>query len=1084
MIYLKSLELTNFKSFIGNNKIPFSQNFTVITGPNGSGKSNILDAIRWVLGEQRVKTLRAEKTDEVIFGGNKFYSQANYAKVELCLNIFGEDYFITRKIYRDEDSEYYINGKMVRLKDIQLFLNNFGLGRYGFAFLGQGEIEDLILKENGRIRELIENIAGISGYHEKVKELMLKLEVIESKWNELEEKRRDLFTVVEGLRKEVRIAERYDVLKSKLEDVRTTLAFISLKKLRENIDRYLEEEEKIEKRILELNELINVNSVKREELSDEYRKIEKDLLKLREILENIDKKVYEVTLKENVYREKERLIGDSLRKIEKEKILLKEKILDLETKEKEIVELLKNFDYDDFSKIEAELKEKENRLQELILNKGKLEDKIRAFEPILKEQTSIEDIKIKRESLEGFITKYRRKIEILQKVKEEIEVKLTEENRILRRKKDVYENNKLEILKLNNILAELKEATFENLPRGVRELLLHKKDRVHDIVKNIINVPKEYLVAIYNLLGNTIYDIVVDNEDVAKELIGYLKDKKLGWATFRPLTLCRDERIKEIPKDILENAVRAIDVVSYDLKYDKLVKNVLGNVLIFTDFQTASMHKNLLWDGWRIVTLQGEVFHPSGTISGGVRFGVEATLNTERAIFETEEKIKDYSEANVFLKRDIEDLENSINKNRKLRQKLENLITKIESKINEKEKEIREIESKLRLYEDYLKEGKNILEEFERLSNEVERTKLEFENLRKSYDDKRFKKIETEKDLVVVKKDLKELNGRLFNLEEEEKRFKEELKLLEKALEDFKVEYENIRREKEIFMDENKKVLEEGERIKNEIKKLEREWQKLREEFVVLEERKKDIKERIKDLEFEYQRNYREGLEIKMDLPEEDLKRLEIEILQEMESLGPINFLAKAKLEEEEAKYNSLVFQIEDIEGSINSLKKIIKDTREEAERRFLKAFEEFKIKAKNNWKLFFPNAELDLLVESEEDILDSDISLRIYSQKKNWRNLLMLSGGEKSIVGIVLLLSAVELASVNFCFWDEIDAALDNQNAQILGKKIKELSERNQFILISHNPVLMQYADVIYGVTLNEKGSSQVLSWKVKEEV
>ncbi|MGC9001645.1 MAG: ATP-binding protein [Dictyoglomus sp.] len=1082
MIYLKSLELTNFKSFIGNNKIPFSQKFTVITGPNGSGKSNILDAIRWVLGEQRIKALRAEKTDEIIFGGNRFYSKANYAKVELCLNIFNEDYFISRKLYRDEDSEYYLNGKGIRLKDVQFFLNNFGLGKYSFVFLGQGEIDELILKENGRIRELIENIAGISGYHEKVKELLLKLEVIESKWQELEEKRKELLGVIEELRAEVRIAERYNELKNKLEDVRKTLAFINLRKIKENIEKYLIEKEKAEKRLLELNELISENLAKRENLNKGYEKLVEKVSSLEEVLKSIDQRIYDLSLRENIYVEKKKILVENLKNIEKEKILLKDKILELKKREEEIGNLFQDFNHDEFSKIEIELKKKEDYLQDLIVKKGKIEDKVKSFE-VLKDQPDIEELKFVKEKLENFIVKYRKKLETLERYREEIESKLLEESKILKKKENTYEKNRIEILKLNNILAELKEATLENLPRGVRELLVYKKDKIHDILKNLINIPKEYMVALYNFLGNTIYDIVVDDENTARELIGYLKERKLGWATFRPLTLCRDERIREIPQEI-SNVVRAIDVIEYDPKYDRLIKNVLGNVLIFTDFQTASNYKNLLWEGWRIVTVQGEVFHPSGTISGGVRFGVEVALNTERAILDAEEKIRDYTEANNFLKRDIEELGISIEKNRKLKQKLESLMLRIENKINEKEKALVELEKKINLYEDYLKEGRIVLREFDSLLKEIEKEKLEVENLRKSYDEKRIRKIEVEKDLTLVKENLNGLKERLEDLEEEEKRVRDELILLEKALDECKDEYEKINSEKENFVIENKKFLEEGERIKNEIKRLEREWQKLREELVILEERKRDLQERIKELEMEYDKNYKDGLDVKINLSEEELKKLESEIIQEMESLGPINFLAETKLKEEESKYKSLLFQIEDIEGSINSLKKIIKDTREEAERRFLNAFSSFRDRAKNNWKLFFPNAEFDLLIENEKEVLDSEVKLKISSQKKNWKSLLMLSGGEKSIVGIVLLLSAVELAPVNFCFWDEIDAALDNQNAQILGKKIKELSDRNQFILISHNPVLMQHADIIYGVTLNEKGASQVLSWKVKEEV
>ncbi|MFN3698779.1 MAG: chromosome segregation protein SMC, partial [Dictyoglomus sp.] len=519
-------------------------------------------------------------------------------------------------------------------------------------------------------------------------------------------------------------------------------------------------------------------------------------------------------------------------------------------------------------------------------------------------------------------------------------------------------------------------------------------------------------------------------------------------------------------------------------KYERLIKNVLNNVLIFKDYQTALRYKNLLFDGWRIVTLQGEVFLPNGTVSGGFRFGVEATLNTEKAIIETEERINDLLESNKFLEKDIEKLKIEIEKNKNIAQKIDGVISKIKTKIVDKEKEISMLQDRVTLYREYEKEGKVLLNRYEELLKEIEREEKEIDAFRKDYESKRIKKIELEKDLNSLNKDLENLKYRLEEIEKEKDRIIKENEMLTQMFQKCVEEYKEKEANKEVLLIENKDLLEKSEKIRKEIKKLEKEWQKLREEEIILEQREKELTNRIKEVQASLEENFEENLVLKIDLSEEELKRLEIEIVKELESLGPVNFLAKAKLEEEEKKYNFLVSQIEDVSESIKSLKKVIRDTKEEAERRFIDTFREFKIKANYNWKLFFPNAELDLFLENEENILASNIKLRISSQKKNWKNMLMLSGGEKSLVGISLLLSAVELASVDFCFWDEIDAALDNQNAQILGKKIKELSRKKQLILISHNPVLMQYADIIYGVTLNDKGSSQVLSWKMTEEV
>lgn len=1084
MVYLKSIELTNFKSFVGNVKIPFSKNFTVITGPNGSGKSNILDAIRWVLGEQKTKILRAEKSEEVIFGGNKFYSPSSFAKVELCIDVADIEYFITRKIYREEDSEYYINNKSARLKDVQLFLGNLGLGKFSFVFIGQGEIEELILKEDGRIRELIENIAGISGYHERVKDISLKLEVIQSKWQELEEKRKELLQVLEGLRSEVKVADRYEELEKKLKEVQESIRFLNWKKLKDSLDRYLKEKEDIEKRLLEIKTQVIPNQSLKLEVQANYEKIEQEIDRIKSLTEEIDSEIFKLKLNEGILIEKKKMLSDKLDSLIKEKNFLKDRISDVEVKRESILKVIRDYDWENFINKEDELRNKEKRLRDLIIEKTKIEDKLKVFDSILRENLNGERLEQELTKKSKYVEKYSQKLSILNGYKERIDIELIDKSKILRKKEDVYEHNKVEIMKLNNILGELKEGIVESYPRGTREIINNKKNKIHNILKNLIEIPLEYMEALYNLLGNSIYDVVVDDENVAKELINYLKDKKLGWVTFRPLNFCRDEKIKDLPDEIKGLAIRAIDVVKYDPKYERLVRNVLGNVIIFDDYLTASRYKDLIFEGWRIVTLKGEVFHPSGTISGGVRFGVEATLNTERAIIETETKIRDLIEANRFLSQDIEELRIELEKYRTLKRKIENLIIKMKNKISEKEKEISVLQDKIRLYKEYEKEGLVLVNKHKELVEKIEEEEKEINELRKDYEEKKIKKIELEKDLYSLNESLENLKARLSILENEEDKINEEIKVVSHSLERCIEEYKNKEKEKDVLIKENRELLEKGEKLKQEIKKLEREWQKLREEEIILDQRKKDLISRIEEVQIELHENFEENLNLKIDLSEEELKKLENEIKKEMDSLGPINFLAKSKLAEEEAKYNTLVLQMEDISGSINSLKKIIRDTKEEAERKFMNTFGGFKTKANNNWKLFFPNAELDLILENEEDILNSEIKLRIYSQKKNWRNLLMLSGGEKSLVGISLLLSAVELASVNFCFWDEIDAALDNRNAQVLGKKIKDLSEKNQFIIISHNPILIQYADIIYGVTLNEKGSSQVLSWKIKEEV
>jgi chromosome segregation protein len=1084
MIYLKRLELHNFKSFIGTTKIPFSKNFTVITGPNGSGKSNIIDAIKWVLGEQRVKTLRAEKLDEVIFGGNKFHPPSNFAEVDLCLQLDDDEIEISRKLYRGEESNYYINNKLVRLKDIQMFFLNLGLGRYSFAILGQGEIDDLIVKEDGRVREIIESIAGISGYHEKVKDILLKLEVIENEWGRLEEKRKEMEANLNILKEEARVAQRYEEINKKIAEVQESLKYYLWQKALKNLEKYKKEFENIDLRLKELENVIGSTLLNKEELQREKEHIDKILKDKKGYLENLDNEIQKLSIEKSRNEEKRNLLIERLKSISEEKVDLEKELYIVGTQKNDVEKKLESINSENYGEIFDVLKDKETALQEKIIEKSRLEQRIREFSEFSFSHENIEILDSRINKINMVIRNWEKRLVRLKNFKESLEKDYIEKNKIFRKKEEIFEKNIVEINKLKNLIGELKESLIENYPRGVREIIQYKKEKIHDIFKNIIEIPFEYLEALYNLLGNTIYDIIVDNEKTAKELISFLKEKRAGWATFRPLTLNKYDKVKDLPEKLKNVAVRAIDIVKYDSQYDSLVKNILGNVIIFNNYDSAVENKDVLNDGWRIVTLQGEVFLPSGTISGGIRFNIEATLLSEKSIAENEEKVKDLIESNEFLKKDLEILRNEIDKMKEIRIKLEPIIIRLENLIRKKSEEREKLLERRKKLEVYEREGRFLEDRLRAIIDEINSLQEDIKICRDKYENYRIQKIALEKELNLLQERYSYLEKRVKNMDQEKMKIDNDLSNLGTNINYLENRIKELLQEKRKVLEENNEFFERQNLLMAHIKELEKRWQEYREEEIILLERKKDLLNRIRELEVDIENNYHGNLELKIGLPEEKLKILEKDLVKELEELGPVNFLAKTKLEEEEKKYKELIMQIDDVYGSVSSLKKIIRETKEEAERKFISCFLQFKDLVNKNWQLFFPNSSLEIFLDNENDPLSSDIKLRISSQKKNWRNIIMLSGGEKSLVGISILLSAVELAHVNFCFWDEIDSALDNQNAMVLGRKIKELSKENQFILISHNPVLMQYADIIYGVTLNDKGSSQVLSWKLEEEV
>lgn len=1089
-MYLKELEINHFKSFSGSQRIPFNNNFIVITGPNGSGKSNILDAIRWVLGEQRSKLLRAEKSEEVIFGGNKLLLPSKYTQVSITLSFPQEkdifqEVIIARRLERNGESEYSLNDRPIRLKDLQLLLSSYGLGKHNFIFIGQGELENLILNNGERLREFIEDVSGIAGYQDKVKETQIRLEIISAKWKELEEKRLTFLENLEILRKEAEIADYYLNLSKELEEIRESLIFYQWQKFKKNFENYENEMLEKEKNL--------------EELRRNFSEVDSKLLSLRNKKEDINSKIKGVYKNWEEYK---KLLSECQMQIE----IISQRIIDfndrkgriekeIEENEKELKsvkeeldglnETLKDEGETETISLEKELKEKERELREKQILKVKNEQRLNSFGEFISfnRDTLISKLEILENSIKR-VDKSSENLKNRKRVFEEYSINLLKEIKekesLIRLKERYLEEINFEFQKERRLLRDLEEIQLDNYPKGVREILTLKDNEVIGIVADVIEVEKEYLISIYNVLGNSLFDIIVKDEYSAERLIRYLRERNLGWATFRPLSFYKDYKERKVK---INNVLWALDVISFLPQYKELVYNLLGNVLIFKDFESALRGRYLLKEGWRLVTLKGEVFLGNGTISGGVRTNIQTTLNITRTKQEKEEKINELSKSIALLESDLINLRNLRKNLLEKKEKIDSILKKIDKKSGELSNKIKDLSIQKEKISLFLKEGEEILRVNEKLDLEIGNIERELELKKKKYEEMRGEYIFLKKKRNfleerrgVLEKKIDELKLVKEGLEKELERLISNLKNLESKKISIAKEEEELRgkvKEKE----EEIKELEDTEEI------LRKEWQNLREKIIVEETTLQQLKRRKKELEKEFKEKFEKEPSLKVELSESKLKMKEKEILKEIESLGPINFVAKEKLPIEEKRYKELSEQVEDIYGSISSLKKIIKDTKREAEIKFLSCYERLREVSNKNWKLFFPHGELDLVLSNPEEPLNSEVSIKITSNKKNYKSILMLSGGEKSITALSLLLAGLEIAPINFCFWDEVDSALDNHNAEILGRKIKELSKDIQFILISHNPILMEFSEILYGVTLNDKGSSQLLSYKLERE-
>ncbi|MCS7202411.1 MAG: chromosome segregation protein SMC [Dictyoglomus sp.] len=1085
-MYLKALEIQNFKSFSEKQKIPFNSNFIVITGPNGSGKSNILDAVRWVLGEQRIKLLRAEKSEEVIFGGNKFLSPSKYTQISIVFSIpYGENFYqevvISRRLERDGESEYFLNDKPLRLKDLQLFLSNYGLGRHNFVFIGQGELESFVLNRDD-LKKYIEDVAGIAGYQEKVKETQLKLEILEAKWRELEDRRLTILENLNVLRKEAENAERYLSLSEELENIKESLNFYHWQRIKKSFEDYNKEISIKEKKLEELKNNFSFINDELSKVEDRIRNMEKEIEENKKVYERIKSALMEVKIKFEIVSQKIININDERQRIQKEIKEIEKELKDIEME----LKILKNDNFqEEISNWEKEIRTKEKELREKEILKIKYEQKLSSFSEysLLSEEALKNELRLFEDTVNKInktLESLKRKKDLLRNYLERVFKETREKELLIKSKERYLEEITFEFQRERRILKDLEESQLDIYPKGVREILALKDNEVFGVIADVIQVEKEYLNAIYNVLGNSLFDVIVKDEYSAKRLIDYLKTRNLGWATFRPLNFYH----KEIGELNIPEGIWALNVIKFSSQYEGLIYNILGNVLIFEDFESALKRRNLLKKGWRLVTIKGEVFSGNGAISGGTRLNLQDMLHINKLKLEKEERVKQLNQSINFLEGDLVALRSSLKELTKKKEKISILLRKIEEKVEKNQNFLKEYNQKIEKITSFLKEGEESIKVLDELEKEISVLEEELKIKKKKFE-------EIMGEYVFINKKRSFLQERKEILEKKLKEFyvlEENLKKDLKNLEEDKISLEKKRTQEEEEEERYKKNINDKEKdiksIKEKAEDLRKKWQELREEIIVEETVLKQLIKRKNELEREYFEKFEKEPCLKINLPENKLKIREKEILKEIEDLGPINFLAKEKLSIEEKKYKELSEELEDIQGSIFSLRKIIKDTRKEAERKFLDTYEKLRYISNKNWKLFFPFGEFDLSLSNLDNPLDSEVSIKLTSDRKNFKSLLMLSGGEKSISALSLLLAGLEIAPVNFCFWDEVDSALDNHNAEILGKKIKDLSEKIQFIIISHNPALIEFSEVLYGVTMNEKGSSQIIAYKLEKEV
>ena len=1167
---LKSIELKGFKSFHNKTKIEFPDGIISIVGPNGSGKSNVLDAFRWVLGEQSAKNLRGEKMEDVIFSGTKRHSQANYCEVEIIfdnedqsLDIPFSEVSIKRKAYRDGDSAYYLNGKICRLKEIKELLLDSGIGKEGYSVISQGKIDEIVNSTSVQRRKLLEEASGISKFRFKKEESEKKLESTKLNMERLNDIYIEIERQIEPLKKQSEKAHAYLELKNQLKEVEINCLLneydssyknhaqdisefektvsdleimdAKLEAFNANLDLYEAEKEKTQALIIKLESDRNELNLEKNNIRNEINKNEdkleinqKNLTKLKTLLTasqinlddveskflNLDETQLKINselegLKNNL-NQKEASKLDLISKFEKCKTQhdvyfeKKNKLIELKNKKEYNLQfLLENIEYENKKKQEIK-----NNILQLKRNLNDVE-------------FAIEDVKQK---IEVAVIE----LSTIQADKNELETQLFE----CRKSKAELESRK------NKIILELRdlktkqniyismENDMEGLNKSVKTILENKNlDGVLDVVANVIRTEAIYEKAVETALGASLQHIITKDSNSAKQAVEFLKKTKSGRATFLPLDTVKGTRL------MLDGIKTVSSVVSCNPKYQDIIESLLGRTVLVDNMNQAVILSKKLNYKYRIVTLEGEIFNQGGSITGGHYYKQTNLLGRKRIIEEYEQSI---SKLNHNLETEAKVLSELVETENALLNRAKAIELEINKTLKDKEKLVFELND----FENKQKYIKNSIENLEIETENKKELEVETENKIKIL---KQELIELESDINILTENLAQLSLEKNNLELEKEKllrtFSEtnlEISKLESKLESCNVERQGILtlQQNYIFQfEENKKEISSLTKEISEIEKLISEFNlelqlkqieldelNINVEDIKTEAKKLDIKlnqislekktaedAKLKKIEEKYSLENKLGKiqvitqnvaqrileEYQMSIEEarafyngeKEYEKSSIAVLKtKIEALGNINLDAIEDYKLLSERYELYKVQIDDITKSIKALEDIIAGLEKDMTREFRDNFEMINSTFGKVFAQLFGGGEGSLIINNPSDILNSEIEIVAQPEGKKLKSISVMSGGEKALMAIALLFSILMTKPAPFCILDEIDAALDDSNIVRFSAFLEKLSNDIQFITITHRRGTMETSDYIYGVTMQDKGVSKLVSLKFEE--
>ncbi len=976
-MYLKEIKASGFKSFADKINLNLNDNITCIVGPNGSGKSNIVDAVKWVMGEQSVKTLRGSNNmSDVIFSGSKSRKSLNLASVTLVfdntdsyLKVPYTEIEITRKVYRSGENEYFLNGEKCRLKDINdLFLDS-GIGKYAFNIISQGEVANIINSTPYERRAIFEEAAGVLKYKKRKEEALRKLEKTKENMTRIEDIISELTERIEPLKAQRSAAIKYLDYQEKLSDVEIALIVHDLENLN---NKFHENETKIEETQNEIAKLMGASTSKDIDLEN-YKQ---ELIKTNEKIASLNKEYIELT------KELERLNGEKnilseRSKYESNDLKVHENITNL--KEKSL--LLKN-----------EITSQTNDIKQLTSLKTNT----------INEKNSIQ------KTLET-ITKEKRKIEenISQNTKQETEI-----------------NYKIKYL------TDYIEQGGNTSPNVKKVLSNPKLKGIHNTISNLIKTEDKYLIALTIALGGAKDYIIVDTPENAKSAINFLKENNLGRVTFYPLSVIKPRHIDETTKNILAKEQGYIDtidnIVTYNQTYQNIIKHQLGTTILVENIDNANIISKKINNRYRIITLSGESINVGGSITGG-KVKTNNIISERYELQKLEAKIKTIANS-------TEELNKKYQEKLLEEKELQNKIFQIE-----KQKVIEEEE--LRTKEGILKQS---IEELNKITNELNNLggivnntlKDQEQQLMEKYYKVMSKKQETEKTTKQEINNKEKLETKIDELEASFRLNNTAVRTLENNLK----EYEISNTKSSVKMDNLLSILSETYQMT---------FEKAKENYI-------------------------------LEIDEEIARKNVNEYKRVIKNIGVVNVASIEEYDRINTRYEFMKKQNNDLKEASEKLLEIISELDEVMKDEFLKSFKQVQIEFDKVFKSLFGGGEAKLELTDSKNLLETGININVTPPGKKLSSINLLSGGEKTLTAISILFAILNIKSIPFCLFDEVEAALDEANVDRFGNYLKKYNGKTQLIIITHKKKTMEYANTLYGITMQESGVSKLVSVKL----